>query len=672
MIRTLLIANRGEIAVRIARTAKAMGVRTIAVYSEVDANAAHVAACDEAHAIGPAPAVESYLRGDRIIAAAKAAGAEAIHPGYGFLSENAEFARACEAAGLIFVGPPADAIEAMGSKAGAKAMMEAARVPTVPGYHGADQSPEILAVEAERIGYPVLLKASAGGGGKGMRAVEKPDDFGRALEGACRESQAAFGDDRMLIEKYLQRPRHVEVQVFADSHGNVVHLHERDCSLQRRHQKVVEEAPAPDLTPDTRRAMGEAAVAAARAVGYVGAGTVEFIMDQDGSFYFMEMNTRLQVEHPVTEAITGLDLVAWQLQVASGEILPVSQDNIKIDGHAVEVRLYAEDPARDFLPQTGHLKRLRLPHRQAGIRVDAGVRSGDTVSVYYDPMIAKVVAHGRDRADALAKLSDALDRIEVVGLSTNAAFLARITRHPAFVGGEIDTGFLERHKSDLLPEAAGASETDTAIGCLALLLGREADARRKARHSNDPHSPWHRSDGWRLNDTSRQVLRVSVAGGEDRDIAARREGTGEYVLDLGSSEIHASGKLDRRGRLQATIAGVRLEAGIHDDGLGVTVFHRGQATRLDRHDPLAGVTGDTGEGGRLVAPMPGKIIRVLCEAGAEVAIGAPLLVLEAMKMEHTITAPANGRVVSVNFAEGELVDESADLIDFEPLDSGGS
>src|SRR5690606_11158210 len=461
-INAILIANRGEIAVRVIRTARSMGIRTIAIYSDADANALHVKLADEAFAIGPAPARESYLRGDVILAAAKAAGADAIHPGYGFLSENADFAEQVEKAGLIFIGPPASSIRAMGSKSAAKALMETAGVPLVPGYHGEDQSRGILTAAAERIGYPVLIKASAGGGGKGMRIVQTPVELEAAINSAKREAKSAFGDDRLLIEKYLTKPRHIEIQVFADNSGETIYLFERDRSIQRRHQKVVEEAPAPGISDERRAAIGKAAVDAACAVGYVGAGTVEFIAEGE-DFFFMEMNTRLQVEHPVTEAITGLELVEWQIRDERVEPLPKTQRALKINGHAIEVRLYAEDPRRDFLPQTGRISHLSSPNFLPHVRVDAGVQAGDAITVYYDPMIAKIIVHGADRAEAVARLRTALAATEVTGLNTNRAFLLAIASHPAFVNAELDTGFIERHRAALLPAPAAASNEILAI-----------------------------------------------------------------------------------------------------------------------------------------------------------------------------------------------------------------
>ncbi|HZZ12445.1 MAG TPA: biotin carboxylase N-terminal domain-containing protein, partial [Paraburkholderia sp.] len=518
MFNKILIANRGEIACRVAATCKRLGIASVAVYSDADANAKHVAACDEAVHIGGASAAESYLRAERIVEAARATGAQAVHPGYGFLSENEDFARACEAAGIVFIGPPVEAIAAMGSKAAAKALMHAASVPLVPGYHGDNQDAQLLHREADAIGYPVLLKASAGGGGKGMRVVERSEDFAAALASCKREAASSFGNDRVLIEKYLTRPRHVEVQVFADRHGGAVYLFDRDCSVQRRHQKVLEEAPAPGLSAEIKRQMGEAAVAAARAVNYVGAGTVEFIMTASGNFYFMEMNTRLQVEHPVTEMITGQDLVEWQLRVAANEPLPLTQAQLKVDGHAIEARIYAEHPARGFLPSTGTLKHLRMPEgvefgisaaglgaagsgalgRQAPVRIDSGVREGDTITPFYDPMIAKLIVHGATRAEALARLDRALRACEVVGPHTNVEFLQRIVASEPFATGDLDTGLIERHHDALFAPAKKPFREALALACAALLT-REGGSAHGA-------SPWDALSHWRLNSGYTQTL----------------------------------------------------------------------------------------------------------------------------------------------------------------------
>jgi len=662
---TLLIANRGEIACRIIRTARRLGLRTVAVHSAADQQARHVAMADTAVLIGPAPARESYLRMDAILEAARRTGAQAVHPGYGFLSENAAFAEACAAAGLVFVGPPPGAIRAMGGKSEAKALMEGAGVPLVPGYHGADQNPGLLRSAAERIGWPVLIKASAGGGGKGMKVVTGPDEFADQLASAKREAAASFGDDRVLIEKYLTRPRHVEIQVFADGHGNCVYLFERDCSIQRRHQKVVEEAPAPRMDPAIRRRMGEAAVAAAKAIGYVGAGTVEFLLDEDGCFYFMEMNTRLQVEHPVTEMITGQDLVEWQLRVAAGERLPLGQDDLVIDGHAIEVRLYAEDPAKGFLPQTGTLTHLRFPEEGPHVRVDTGVRAGDAISIHYDPMIAKLIVWDRDRAAAVRRLSAALAGTEVAGLNANVQFLSAIAAHPAFHAADLDTRFIDRHQADLLPAAEPAPAGALVLAALGLLLDRAETARRQAAASADPFSPWARSDGWRLNDEAHDTLtlRETQEGGAEHALRLTycRDG---YWFHLPGGELLARGGLSADGRLTAQIEGARTQATWVRRGDEITLFHAGGTHRFILVQPLASAAGDQGTAGRLTAPMPGKIIAVHVAPGAAVEKGQPLLVMEAMKMEHTIKAPAAGTVDRVRFQVGEQVPEGAELVVF--------
>ena len=661
-MKTLLIANRGEIACRVARTARSMGIRTVAVFSEADAGALHVKSCDAAIPIGPAPAAESYLRGEAIIEAARASGADAVHPGYGFLSENADFAAACAEAGITFVGPPATAIHAMGSKAEAKTLMEGAGVPLVPGYHGAAQDLPTLAAAAETIGFPVLLKASAGGGGRGMRVVETAGDLQAAIAAAKRESAAAFGDDRLLIEKYLTRPRHIEVQVFADTRGNAVHLFERDCSVQRRHQKVLEEAPAPNLDPAVRAEMGAAAAAAAEAIGYVGAGTVEFIMDTTG-FYFMEMNTRLQVEHPVTELITGLDLVEWQLLVADGARLPLLQNDIVETGHAFEARLYAEDPL-DFRPQIGRIGHLRFPGAPA--RVDTGVRQGDSVSIHYDPMIAKLIVHGRDRHEALGRLSAALAETEVGGLVTNQPFLSRLAAHPAFAAGEVHTGFIDEHAAVLTPDAAGASAETLALLSLAVLCRRSERASARAAGANDPTSPWHGVGGWRLNEPAVHKLVLDLVG--ERSVVTLRASDDGYEMTAPAAGLTIQGRIDAAGRLNATVDGAAVSAGLAFEGETVTLFGPDGPVVATWIDPLDAAGEAEIAGGRLTAPMPGKIISVHVSDGEAVERGTPLLVLEAMKMEHTISAPTGGTVAIVHYKAGDLVEEGADLLDFEPVD----
>ncbi|MBX3500396.1 MAG: acetyl/propionyl/methylcrotonyl-CoA carboxylase subunit alpha [Alphaproteobacteria bacterium] len=671
MFSKILIANRGEIACRVIKTARAMGVKTVAVYSDADRGARHVALADEAVHIGAAPARESYLVIDKLIEAAKRTGAEGIHPGYGFLSENAAFADACAAAGIVFIGPPASAIRAMGSKSEAKKLMETAKVPLVPGYHGDDQSPELLAGEAERIGFPVLIKAAAGGGGKGMRPVLKAEQFAEALAGAKREAKAAFADDHVLLERYLERPRHIEIQVFADDRGNCVYLFERDCSIQRRHQKVIEEAPAPGMDPSHRRAMGEAAVAAARAIGYVGAGTVEFIVDQSGEFYFMEMNTRLQVEHPVTEMITGQDLVEWQLRVATGARLPLTQEQLAIHGHSFEVRLYAEDPARGFLPSVGRLRHLALPREREGFRVDTGVRPGDEVTMNYDPMIAKIIVHGETRDAALRRLRVALSETEVVGVRTNAALLARIAQHHAFAAGEVDTGFIERYRAALLPKSASLSDRALALAALARLEEIARDAAGMAQASNDRHSPWFGVRGWRPNGEGHDDLRWRE-GETDIVVTARYPREGGYVLALPGGELRATASRDGEGRLHAEIGGDTLigrvvTATANDGGVDDVVFVDGDMRTLRRVEPrdVSLADSDAAGDGSVKSPLPGKIIDVKVKEGASVSRGDALMVLEAMKMEHTLTAPADGKVKRVIYNVGDQVAEGVDLIEFE-------
>ena len=661
MFDTILIANRGEIACRIIRTAQRLGLRTIAVYSDADAAALHVSMADEAHRIGPPAARESYLQIDAILAAAKASGTQAIHPGYGFLSENAEFAAACDKAGIVFIGPPIAAIQAMGSKSAAKKIMEEAQVPLVPGYHGSNQDPDFLAQQAGAIGFPVLIKASAGGGGKGMRAVWQQADFADALAGAKREAKSAFGDDRVLLERYLTKPRHVEIQVFADSHGNAVHLFERDCSIQRRHQKVLEEAPAPGMLPALREKMGKAAVAAAQAIGYVGAGTVEFLLDEDGSFYFMEMNTRLQVEHPVTEMITGQDLVEWQLRVAGGDPLPLRQKELTIGGHAIEARIYAEDPSRDFLPSIGRLSHLRTPAENAHVRIDTGVREGDEVSIHYDPMVAKLIVWDTDRAGALRRLKSALAEYQVVGVTTNIGFLSQVAAHPAFAAGDFDTGFIERHRAALFPESAPASDRVLALACLDVLLRRTAEAQGSARSSADPFSPWHSTSGWRLNCDNHYDLHF-IDGEQTVRVTVHYRQTG-FELELPGGKLLVRGQLDGHGNILADLGGTRIKATVVRRGDALTIMEQGRSHALILFDPSAPVGEEEGAGGRLTAPMPGKVVAVLVQAGDQVKKGAPLMILEAMKMEHTINAPREGVIAQINFTVGCLVNDGAELLD---------
>jgi 3-methylcrotonyl-CoA carboxylase alpha subunit len=664
----ILIANRGEIACRIIRTARRLGIRTVAVHSEADAQAPHVAMADEAVLLGPAPARESYLRIDRIVEAARRTGAEAVHPGYGFLAENADFAEACAAAGLIFVGPPASAIRAMGSKQEAKALMEQAGVPIVPGYHGADQDEGTLLRAAKEIGFPVLIKASAGGGGKGMRRVDRASTFAAELAAAKREALSAFGDDRVLIEKFVARPRHIEVQIFADSQGNVVHLFERDCSVQRRYQKVVEEAPAFGLTPEQRREIGATAIAAARAVGYVGAGTVEFIAGESGSVYFMEMNTRLQVEHPVTEMVTGQDLVEWQLRVAAGEVLPLTQDRIVLAGHAIEARLYAEDPARGFLPSVGRLVHFHLPPESFNLRTDSGVRQGDEVSIHYDAMLAKVVVWDENRPAAVRRLRKALSSCEIIGVASNLDWLAALTRHPRFKEGAVDTGFIERHETEIAARPAPPIDIVLALASLHVLLRREEDAKARALRAADSWSPWHSATGWRLNGDARSVLRFR-RGDMEFEIAAIAQPDG-IRLTLPKGSITVRGALEEEGKLRADLDGRWLTPTIVRQANLLTVLLDGASDRLELLDPLALTAVAEAPSGRLTAPMPGRIVEVLAKPGETVKRGAALIVLEAMKMEHTIGAPSDGAVAELYYSVGDLVEEGMTLLSFTVAEAG--
>jgi len=663
MFKKILIANRGEIACRVIKTARGMGIATVAVYSEADANARHVRMADEAVLIGPAAARESYLVADRILQVAKETGAEAVHPGYGFLSENAEFADACERAGIVFIGPPASAIRAMGLKSASKALMEKAKVPLTPGYHGDNQDPAFLAKQADAIGYPVLIKASAGGGGKGMRRVDSAADFDAGLTSCKREAINAFGNDDVLVEKYILKSRHIEIQVFGDTHGNCVYLFERDCSVQRRHQKVLEEAPAPGMTPERRAAMGKAAVDAAKAVGYVGAGTVEFIAMQDGGFYFMEMNTRLQVEHPVTEMITGLDLVEWQLRVASGEPLPLRQEQLEVNGHAMEARIYAEDPDRGFLPSTGRLVHLSPPPETDHVRVDTGVEQGDEITPHYDPMIAKLIVWGSDRRQALARMRQALAQYRIVGVSNNVDFLARLVAVPSFANADLDTGLIEREQALLFPPAGDVPADVWLLAALAELLRERRLAEKRAAQSAEPHSPWRALDGWRLN--GRTGRRLLFRLGEAVQEVGVEVVPGAYRLTAGDQQILARGSLGVDSELQAQLGERRLRAAVVAGNERRHVFFEGRAWSLALVDTLhVGGAGEDVEGG-LRAPMPGRVIALAVEPGTPVEKGTPLIVLEAMKMEHTISAPRKGVVKAFHFAPGDQVTDGVELLDFE-------
>nr|WP_315478935.1 acetyl/propionyl/methylcrotonyl-CoA carboxylase subunit alpha [uncultured Rhodoferax sp.] len=668
MFTKILIANRGEIACRVAATARRLAIKTVAVYSDADANAKHVAACDEALHIGDSAPKDSYLRWEKIIAAAQATGAQAIHPGYGFLSENEEFAQACAKAGLVFIGPPASAILAMGLKAESKQLMEKAGVPLVPGYHGNDQDPALLQREADRIGYPVLIKASAGGGGKGMRAVDKAEDFAAALASCKREAINSFGDDAVLIEKYVQRPRHIEIQVFGDTQGNYVYLFERDCSVQRRHQKVLEEAPAPGMTEAFRQQMGEAAVAAARAVQYVGAGTVEFIVEQkpDGgmTFFFMEMNTRLQVEHPVTEAIIGQDLVEWQLRVASGEPLPLQQHELKIQGHAIEARICAENPDNNFLPATGTLQVYGLPahvtfeRASHGTRVDSGVRQGDTISPYYDSMVAKLIVHGATREEALARLDAALAQTHIVGLATNVQFLRHVTTSASFAQANLDTALIPREAAALfhqdklgLPLAAAALVAHTLQAELDQGVQTDATGWR---------DPWAQRDGWRSHGPSVRGFALEYAG--EPHTAVLTTVRGHYTLAVAGQSLPLQWAVGATGALDLQLGAQRVSARIYKNGDVAHVFTAQGAIQIVAIDALAHAGETHAEGGRLTAPMPGKVVSFAVKAGDVVTKGQALAVMEAMKMEHTIAAPADGTVAELLFAPGDQVTEGAELL----------
>lgn len=657
MFTKILIANRGEIACRVIRTARRMGIGTVAVYSEADANALHVRSADEAVLIGPAAARESYLVAERLLEAARTTGAQAIHPGYGFLSERAEFAEACEKAGIVFIGPPASAIHAMGSKSAAKALMEKAGVPLTPGYHGENQSPAFLAEQAKRIGFPLLIKASAGGGGKGMRRVDRAEDFAAALESCKREAASSFKDDRVLLEEYVIRPRHIEIQVFGDSHGDVIYLFERDCSVQRRHQKVLEEAPAPGMTPERRAAMGKAAVDAAKAVGYVGAGTVEFIARQDGGFYFMEMNTRLQVEHPVTEMITGQDLVEWQLRVAAGERLPLRQDQLSICGHAIEARIYAEDPDAGFLPSTGRLTHLRPPAQSANVRVDTGVEQGDAITPYYDPMIAKLIVWDADRTLALAQMRRALEQYQIVGVANNVEFLGRLVATASFAQANLDTGLIDREQEVLFPKDASPSD-DVWLVAAAAEIARVGEQVKQA-------SPWDRVDYWRLNANGRGSLHFAH-GSTRQEIRIGASDRG-FNLALNGAAIPVAVTL-AGGDVHVLLADRSVHATMAANGAHRHLFLQGRKWSLTRVDPLQPESAGDDHHAGLTAPMPGKIIALVAKPGSTIEKGAPILVMEAMKMEHTMSAPRRGTVKSFRYSAGVQVEAGAELVEFEPIE----
>ena len=646
-----------------------MGIKTVAVYSDADADSMHVEMADEAKHIGGARAQDSYLNVDAIAAAIRETGADGVHPGYGFLSENAAFAEACAEAGAAFIGPPPSAIRAMGSKSEAKRLMEEAGVPLLPGYHGDDQSDERLTAAAEEIGFPVMVKAAAGGGGRGMRMIGDAAALADGLAGARREAKAGFGDDTLLIEKYLGKPRHIEMQVFADTHGNVVHVFERDCSIQRRHQKVVEEAPAPGMTAAMRAAMADAAVKAAQAIDYVGAGTVEFLVEAErmgapDCFYFMEMNTRLQVEHPVSEMIAGVDLVEWQIRVADGEALPMTQDQIQLDGHAVEVRLYAEDPLRDFRPSPGPLDHFRTPLEDTHVRIDTGVREGDEVTMYYDPMIAKVIGWDRDRTSAIARLGQALEQTHVVGTTTNLDFLSAICGSAAFIEADLDTGFIEQNAKTLFPEAGAVDAATLALTALAELIWQGDAAARKGRVGGDPYSPWQMNDGWRVNDRGHVDL-LFRDGEEELTVVAYMDGAG-YRMVIREKELTVRGAFDAEGRLAAEIDGHRVTASVIRHGEERHILGPLGTRQLAYVNPHQAQASSGSHGGRLTSPLPGRVVSVAVAAGDSVSAGQTLMVIEAMKMEHSITAPAASTVETVHFSEGDQVDEGAELVALAP------
>ncbi|GAA0816244.1 acetyl/propionyl/methylcrotonyl-CoA carboxylase subunit alpha [Colwellia asteriadis] len=676
MFTKILIANRGEIACRIIKTAKKMGILTVAVYSDADKDALHVHMADEAIYLGPSPSRESYLLGDKVLAAAKKTGAQAIHPGYGFLSENSDFCRACSEQNITFIGPPVGAIEAMGSKSAAKNIMEKAQVPLVPGYHGDDQNERVLKKAADDMGYPVLLKATAGGGGKGMRQVWSENEFSDGFAAAKREAMSSFGDDTMLVEKYLTQPRHVEIQVFCDNHNNAVYLFERDCSVQRRHQKVIEEAPAFNMSEALRAQMGESAIKSAQAIGYQGAGTVEFLLDIDGSFYFMEMNTRLQVEHPVTEMISGQDLVEWQLRVAAGEKLPKSQQELTLNGHAFEARIYAEDPNNDFLPATGTLNLLKTPIESSHVRIDTGVRQGDEVSVFYDPMIAKLIVWDESRAKALQRLTKALREYRIDGVTTNIDFLYNVATTQAFQREQIDTGFIEKNQSAIFHQATTTDECmkithKLPIAALFLVLSLAQKSKKSALKSSDPHSPWHHSDAWRLNELhhhrftlayDEQTFHINV---EQQSRAEQRD----FIIYIQSDSSDTSQKFICQGELMgeniiAVIDGHRSQTVIAQSDNSLNLYQEDGVYSFTQVVADRGQSNEASVHGGLNAPMNGTIISVLVNAGDNVTKDQPLMIMEAMKMEHTIKAPCNGTINEVFFNTGDMVDGGAALLAF--------
>lgn len=689
MFTKLLIANRGEISCRIIKTAQRMGILTVALYSDADQQALHVKMADEAVHVGPSPSKDSYLQAEKIIQIALKVGADAIHPGYGFLSENATFANLCKQHNIVFVGPPVSAIEAMGSKSAAKNIMELAKVPLVPGYHGGDQSVDGLKSHADKMGYPVLLKAAAGGGGKGMRQVWKSSEFNDALTAAKREAMSSFNDDLMLVEKYLTAPRHVEIQVFCDNFGDGVYLFERDCSVQRRHQKIIEEAPAFGMPPALRTQMGEAALKAAKAIHYAGAGTVEFLLDSDGQFYFMEMNTRLQVEHPVTEMITGQDLVEWQLRVANNEPLPLAQDALKINGHAFEARIYAEDPSNDFLPATGRLSLLQPPIESRHVRVDTGVVQGDEVCVFYDPMIAKLIVWDENRDKALARLTKALTEYHIDGVVTNIEFLYNLASSAPFKAEQIDTGFIEKNHDLLLLNNKQDIKDLLPIAALYLMLSGQQNS---ASNVQDQYSPWSLSNAWRANEQHLQNLelmvgdntfsiQVSQSGALSQSRAVSQSGAvsqskafsqsravsqSVFHIKVNQQDYQCAGVIEKN-QLISTINGHKTLANVNAHQDGHSIFCNGKVIRFKSLQADIGDTQDNNADAGFIAPMNGTVVAILVEPGEQVELGQTLMVMEAMKMEHSLTAPAAGSVSEFYFKAGELVDGGTELLAFEAV-----
>lgn len=665
MFNTVLIANRGEIACRIIVTARKMGIRSIAVYSDADANARHVRLADAAYRVGGPSVSESYLRIEALLDAAQRSGADAIHPGYGFLSENSDFAQSCVDGGFVFIGPSPDAVRLMGAKDEARLLMARAGVPVVPGCNVLDVDLKVTLGEARKIGYPVMIKAAAGGGGRGIRVVRDELELQEALKSAKREAMAAFGNDRLLLEKLVRDPRHVEIQIFADQFHNLVHMFERDCSIQRRYQKVIEEAPGPTVRPELRQNVTEAALTAAREISYVGAGTVEFVVDRQDNFYFLEMNTRIQVEHRVTEMLTRQDLVEWQFRIAAGEPLPLSQDQITMDGHAIEARVYAENPARNFLPSPGVITHLRLPKDRPGLCVDTSLASGDEITPYYDPMIAKIIAWGTDRDDALHTLRRALVETRVAGVATNLKLLSATLRHKEFVGGEYDTGFLERYRNDLIEVPESASELVLGLGALYLLLMCRKQTETTALRSVDPYSPWAVNDGWRLNLPAQDIIRL-IDGDLVVDVGVTVT-EGGYSLELPTGVLAVSGRLVGEQDVAAVLGGMQINGTVTRDADELTVWLYDVSHCLQVHDSFSESNAVVASAGDLTAPMPGRVTRIMVEEGADVRRGAVLLVLEAMKMEHNIVAPSNGRVDRLKFSVGDWVDEGIALLDFSTV-----